>query len=225
MKKVDIQNNIYTWNPLSKNELSEILSKKKITLKVIRLLDIIFSFIGLIILFVPFIIVSILIKLDSKGPVFFKQKRVGLDGKVFNILKFRSMSVDQVNKSELTMQEDERITKVGKWLRKFKIDELPQLINVLKGDMSLVGPRPEVPKYVALYDESQRQVLRVRPGVTDEASIQFIDETKLFENVEDAHTLYVTKVMPVKIGLNSEFIRNISVVNYFKTIIRTFISI
>ena len=145
-----------------------------------RIFDFLVSLIGIIILSPIFVIVSIAIKLDSRGEVLFLQKRVGRYGKEFNIYKFRTMvtNAEKIGK-QITVGKDSRITRVGAFLRKFKIDELPQLFNVLKGDMSLVGPRPEVPKYVALYNEEQRHVLDVRPGITDMASLRYKDENDI----------------------------------------------
>lgn len=176
----------------------------------------------------PFlIIIAAIIVIDSKGGVFFLQDRVGKNGKVFKIIKFRTMTVGSDKKSLLTIgQKDSRITRVGYFLRKFKIDEIPQLINVLKGDMSFVGPRPEVEKYVALYNEEQLKVLTVRPGITDFASIQYKDESTLLANADDPETFYVSEVMPAKLKLNFYYINNrnfmLDVKIIFKTILEIF---
>ncbi|MDL2311010.1 sugar transferase, partial [Peptostreptococcaceae bacterium OttesenSCG-928-C18] len=148
-------------------EIDTILERKKITLFIKRIFDILMSSLGLIIISIPLILVSIIIKLTSEGPVFYKQTRVKKDGKDFKIFKFRTMVVDADKKGMLiTVGEDKRITGIGKLLRKSKLDELPQLINVLIGDMSLVGPRPEVRKYVDIYDDFQKNVLKIKPGIT-----------------------------------------------------------
>ena len=172
-----------------------------------RLFDICASAFGILILTVPFIIVSIAIKIESKGPVIFKQERVGLNGKHFKIWKFRSMVVNAESKGlQITSKEDCRVTKVGKIIRKLKIDELAQLFNVLFGQMSFVGPRPEVPKYVEMYTEEQRKVLSVKPGITDLASIEYCDENNLLDSSEDPEKTYIEEIMPKKLALNIEYI-------------------
>ena len=173
-----------------------------------RIFDIIVSLIGLIVLSPLFIIIAIAIALESKGGVFYKQIRVGKDGKPFKLLKFRSMYVGADKKGLLTVSgRDPRITRVGYFIRKFKLDELPQLINVLKGDMSLVGPRPEVPKYVELYTDEQKEVLSVRPGITDPASIKFRNENDLLAQADDPEKFYIEKIMPEKIKISIDYIR------------------
>lgn len=165
--------------------------------------------------------------IDSKGGVFFLQDRVGKNGKVFKIIKFRTMTAGSDKESLLTIgQKDSRITRAGYFLRKFKIDEIPQLINVLKSDMSFVGPRPEVEKYVALYNEEQLKVLTVRPGITDFASIQYKDESTLLANADDPEIFYISDVMPTKLKLNIDYINNrnfmLDVKIIFKTILEIF---
>ena len=192
-----------------------------------RTFDVVVSFLGLVMLFPFLIIIAAIIVIDSKGGVFFLQDRVGKNGKVFKIIKFRTMTVGSDKKSLLTIgQKDSRITRVGYFIRKFKIDEIPQLINVLKGDMSFVGPRPEVEKYVALYNEEQLKVLTVRPGITDFASIQYKDESTLLANADDPETFYVSEVMPAKLKLNFYYINNrnfmLDVKIIFKTILEIF---
>lgn len=221
----ELQGKVYRWQPLDEAETNEILSAKKITRGLIRAFDILFCCLGLLILLIPFLGIAIWIKIDSKGPVFYRQVRVGKNGKLFRIFKFRSMVIDQKEQSKITLKQDGRITKVGQFIRRKKIDELPQLINVVLGQMSLVGPRPEVPEFVQIYNDAQKQILKIKPGITDKASIEFCDEEKLFSTVEDVEKLYVETVMPIKIGLNSEYIRNLSVKNYFKLIIKTIFSI
>ena len=167
------------------------------------------------------IIIAILIKLDSKGPIFFKQVRVTKNGREFKILKYRTMRVGSDKYSQITVGKDSRITKVGEFLRKYKLDEIPQLINVLVGDMSLVGPRPEVPKYVALYTEEQREILKVRAGITDYASIEFSNENDILANETDPEKAYIEKIMPRKIELNKKYLSEISVMTDIKIILLT----
>lgn len=177
---------------------------------------------GLILLAPILIAVSIWILLDSKGGVFFRQVRVGKHGKEFHLLKFRSMRPDSEKAGQLTVgSRDPRITNSGQFLRKFKLDELPQLINVLKGEMSLVGPRPEVPKYVAMYSPIQRKVLDVRPGITDLASLEYFDENELLAKSENPEQTYIEEIMPAKLQLNQAFIANPSLSAYFSVIFRT----
>ena len=167
------------------------------------------------------IIIAILIKLDSKGPVFFKQVRVTKNGREFKIFKYRTMRVGSDKYSQITVGKDSRITKVGDFLRKYKLDEIPQLINVLIGDMSLVGPRPEVPKYVALYTEEQREILKVRAGITDYASIEFSNENDILANEVDPEKAYIEEIMPRKIELNKKYLSEISVMTDIKIILLT----
>lgn len=202
--------------------IDEILEKRKIQLILKRTFDIVVSFIGLLILSPIFLIIAIAIKLDSKGPVFFKQERIGKDGKEFRIFKFRTMVVDAEKKGmQITVDGDSRITKLGHFLRKSKIDELPQLINVLIGDMSFVGPRPEVPKYVAMYDENQRSILKIRPGITDIASIEYRDENLLLAKSKNPEETYIQEIMPRKIELNVEYIKKISLTYDIRLILKT----
>ena len=192
----------------------------------IRLLDMVASACGLMVLSPLFLILAIWIKLDSKGPVFYKQVRVGKDGVDFHLYKFRSMRVGADKKGLITVGgKDNRITQVGYFIRKYKLDELPQLLNVLKGDMSLVGPRPEVRKYVDLYTEEQRKVLSVRPGITDYASIEYVDENEILGKAEDPDRTYIEVIMPDKIKYNMKYINNCSVYEYLKVIFLTFKSI
>ena len=186
-----------------------------------RIFDIISSLFGLILLSPFMIIIAILIKLDSKGPIFFKQVRVTKNGREFKIFKYRTMRVGSDKFSQITVGKDSRITKVGDFLRKYKLDEIPQLINVLIGDMSLVGPRPEVPKYVALYTEEQREILKVRAGITDYASIEFSNENDILANETDPEKAYIEKIMPRKIELNKKYLSEISVMTDIKIILLT----
>lgn len=189
-----------------------------------RIFDIICSGIGIIILSPILLIISILIKKGSDGPVFFKQIRVGEKGKEFEILKFRTMVVDAEKLGrQITVGKDNRITKIGAFLRKYKLDELPQLINVFKGDMSLVGPRPEVPRYVKLYNEEQGKVLDVKPGITDLASIRYRDENDLLGKAEDPDDMYINTIMPDKLALNMEYINKSNIFFDIYIILQTII--
>ena len=188
----------------------------------IRILDVFFSIIGLVLLSPILLIISLIIQLESKGGIFYLQERIGKNGIPFKLFKFRSMAVGSDSKGLLTVgMNDARITKSGQLIRRYKIDELAQLINVLKGEMSLVGPRPEVKKYVDLYTETQRKVLTVKPGMTDLASIEFSNENELLENQENPEKYYIKEIMPKKIELNMMFIENPNLVNYFKLILKT----
>jgi lipopolysaccharide/colanic/teichoic acid biosynthesis glycosyltransferase len=188
----------------------------------IRLFDIIFSFLGLVILSPLLLVIAVWIKIDSKGPVVYRQIRVGLNGIDFGVLKFRSMQLNADKAGLLTVGgRDNRITNAGYYLRKYKIDELPQLFNVLFGDMSLVGPRPEVRKYVDLYNELQKKVLLVKPGITDMASIAYKKENELLAKSPDPEKTYIEEVMPEKLKLNMIYIENRGLVNYFKIILKT----
>nr|WP_068893293.1 sugar transferase [Pedobacter panaciterrae] len=172
-----------------------------------RVFDVVFSLGGMFFLSPLFIVVVILLKLDSRGSIFYKQLRVGLNQKNFELIKFRTMYTDSDRAGLLTIGDhDSRITKVGCWLRKYKIDELPQLINILKGEMSFVGPRPEVLKYVELYDAFQIKVLSVKPGITDWASIQYIDENELLASADDPEHFYINTIIPSKITQNLKYI-------------------
>ncbi len=189
----------------------------------IRLADLIFSILGLILFLIPGIIISFLILFNSKGPVIFKQIRVGKGGKDFQLLKFRTMAVNSEAKGLITVGiSDPRITKIGSALRRTKLDEIPQLYNVLIGEMSLVGPRPEVRKYVDQYSENQRIVLTVRPGITDYASIKFSNENELLSKSSDPDQYYVEYLIPEKIRLNMKFIQNPNIGNYLNIIWLTF---
>lgn len=192
----------------------------------IRLFDILLSTIGIIFLFPIYIIISILIIIDSKGGIIYKQKRIGKNGAEFNLLKFRTMKTGADKKGLLTVGgKDSRITKIGYYLRKFKLDESLQLFNVLFGKMSLVGPRPEVKKYVDLYTKEQKKVLSIKPGITDFASIEYANENEILEQANNPEKMYIEKIMPHKIALNMKFIENYSLQNYFKVIFLTFFKI
>ena len=189
----------------------------------IRFFDIIFSIIGLVILSPIFIVLYLLIRIESKGGGFYSQERIGKNGKPFKLYKFRSMRIGSDKKGLITIGEkDNRITKTGFILRKYKLDELPQLWNVFIGDMSLVGPRPEVKKYTDLYTEEQKQVLQVRPGITEWASIKYVDENKILGESKTPDEAYVNLIMPNKIKLNMVYIQNQTLGEYFKIIFTTF---
>ncbi len=189
----------------------------------IRFFDIIFSIIGLVILSPLFIVLYLLIRIESKGGGFYSQERIGKNGKPFKLYKFRSMRIGSDKKGLITIGEkDNRITKTGFILRKYKLDELPQLWNVFIGDMSLVGPRPEVKKYTDLYTEEQKQVLQVRPGITDWASIKYVDENKILGESKNPDEAYVNLIMPNKIKLNMVYIQHQTLGEYFKIIFTTF---
>lgn len=192
-----------------------------------RLLDFSLSFIGLIFLIPVFLIIAFLVKKEDGGSVFFRQTRVGQNGKLFKIYKFRTMVEDTEKLGALvTREKDPRITKIGKLLRKYKLDELPQLINVLKGEMSLVGPRPEVPKYVKLYKEKYEKILKVKPGITDFAAVEFIDEEKILNDAENPEEVYLKEILPIKIKYYEKYIREVGFLTdiklIFKTIFRIF---
>lgn len=191
----------------------------------IRVLDILLSILGLV-FFLPFIlIVALLVKVTSNGPIFYLQNRVGKNEGDFKVFKFRTMTTGADSKGFLTVGgKDNRVTKVGYYLRKFKIDELPQLINVLKGDMSIVGPRPEVRKYVEMYSSDQKRALQVLPGITDYASIAFRNENELLATATNPEDYYIKVIMPKKIELNFIYINNRSVNEYLKIIGKTIIA-
>ena len=187
-----------------------------------RLFDLLVSLLSLIILFPFLILIAVVVTLDSKGSVFYIQQRVGLNFKPFSIIKFRTMYSDSDKHLLITVGEkDNRITPFGYFLRRFKLDELPQLINVFKGDMSLVGPRPEVKKYVDLYNDEQRKVLTVRPGITDLASIEYSSENEILTQYNDPEKAYIQKIMPAKLGLNLEYISKQSFLFDLSLILKT----
>jgi lipopolysaccharide/colanic/teichoic acid biosynthesis glycosyltransferase len=189
-----------------------------------RLFDLGASFFGLILLTPIFVLSALWIKADSRGPIFFRQDRVGFQGSIFRIHKFRTMVLDAEKKGkQITVGVDSRITIVGSFLRKYKLDELPQLIDVFAGDMSLVGPRPEVPKYIDCYsDDEKHDVLSVKPGITDNASIEFRNENELLASSDDPEATYINEVLPKKIALYRKYVRERSffddVIIIFKTI-------
>lgn len=192
----------------------------------IRFFDFIFSLMGILVLFPVFIILYIAIRLESTGGGIYKQQRVGRYGKDFYVYKFRSMRMGADKQGLITVGgRDSRITRIGYFIRKYKLDELPQLFNVLFGDMSLVGPRPEVRKYVDLYTDEQKKVLNVRPGITDYASIEYVDENVILGASDNPDRTYIEEIMPDKIKFNMKYINNQSIAEYFKVIFLTFKSI
>lgn len=191
-----------------------------------RLFDIVFSFFGLILLSPLLILIIILMKITTKGPIIYKQLRVGRNNNDFFIFKFRTMFVNADKFGLLTVGErDSRVTKIGFYLRKFKFDELPQLVNVFYGDMSFVGPRPEVRKYVDLYNPMQMQVLNVRPGITDLASIEFRNENELLSSKEDPESYYMNVIMPKKLQINLDYLKGSTLFKDIWVIIKTFLAI
>ncbi|HLV14386.1 MAG TPA: sugar transferase [Xanthomarina sp.] len=187
-----------------------------------RIFDIVFSFFGLIILLPLLLILAILLKIESKGPLFYLQSRVGRYGKDFKIFKFRTMFVGSDKKGLLTLGDrDPRVTRIGYYLRKYKLDELPQLINVLIGNMSFVGPRPEVRKYVDYYSKEDLIILNVKPGITDYASITYRDEAELLKGTSNPEQFYIENIMPKKIELNKKYINSPSLLTDLKIIFST----
>lgn len=188
-----------------------------------RIFDVLFSLIGIIVLLPVYIIISLLVMTDSKGGILYKQERTGKGDKIFKVFKFRTMRPDSFSKGALTVgSRDPRITNVGYYLRKYKLDELPQLFNVFFGDMSFVGPRPEVKKYTDLYNEAQKKVLTVRPGITDYASIKFRNENDLLSVSDNPEQLYIDEIMPEKLDLNLKYINDNSLFKDIKIIFDTF---
>lgn len=185
----------------------------------IRFFDLLFSSLGLTILSPLGLGIALWIRRDSPGPVFYLQERIGKGGKPFLLVKFRTMTLNREGEGLLTLgSQDARVTRSGRWLRRYKLDELPQLFNVLKGEMSLVGPRPEVRKYVNFYTKDQRQILEVRPGITDYASIAYIEEGEILARQEDPEQYYIDYIMPAKIEANQVFIQNLGLGHYFRVI-------
>jgi lipopolysaccharide/colanic/teichoic acid biosynthesis glycosyltransferase len=186
-----------------------------------RIFDLFWSLFGLLLLAPLFLIIAIGIKLSSPGPVFFRQERMGRGFTRFRIFKFRTMIVNDPDPPLITVRGDPRITPFGRLLRKTKLDELPQLINVLQGDMSLVGPRPEVPQYVEQFRDDYKEILTIRPGITDEASVQFRNEEGVLAASEDPMQTYRQDILPQKIALAKEYIRRHTFVRDLLLIIRT----
>lgn len=191
-----------------------------------RIFDIFFATLGLVILSPLLILVYVAIVLESRGGGFYRQERTGRYGKPFRLIKFRSMYVNADKHGLITVGgHDNRITRVGYYIRKYKIDELPQLFNVVMGDMSIVGPRPEVKKYTDLYTEEQRKILDVRPGITDYASIKYVDENEILGTSDNPERTYTEQIMPDKIKLNMIYISQNGIKEYFKIIFLTLTNI
>ena len=187
-----------------------------------RLSDVVLSSLGLILLFPILAIVGLCIVLESKGGMFFRQERVGKDRKNFFLLKFRSMHQNSESKGQLTVgSRDQRITRMGYFIRKYKIDELPQLLNVVFGDMSLVGPRPEVPKYVNKYTEEQLSLLTIRPGITDFASLYYFEEADLLAKADNPERTYIEEVLPQKLSFSLLYMKQKSLPKDIKVILVT----
>lgn len=189
-----------------------------------RLFDITFSLVGLLVLLPLFIFIAIRIKLDSEGPVFYRGERVGKFGKLFSIYKFSTMvaDADKISRSSSAGDDDPRITKFGRFLRTYKLNELPQLINVLKGEMSFVGPRPQVEWDVKIYTEEEKAILSVTPGITDYASIRFHNEGEILRGSIDPDKAYAEKIRPEKLKLQLEYVRTRSLWVDFKILVKTF---
>lgn len=191
-----------------------------------RLFDILFSFLAIIVFLGPGLIISFLIITGSKGGAFYTQERIGKDGKKFGIKKFRTMFKEADRRGLLTVgKRDPRITRIGYLLRRSKLDELPQFLNIFIGDMSFVGPRPEVKKYIDLYNKEQRKILSIKPGLTDYASIQYFDENSILSKFDNPEKAYIEKVMPDKIKLNLEYINKMSFWVDLGILWRTFLKI
>ena len=187
-----------------------------------RLFDVLFSFIGLVVLAPVLLMIALAIVVESRGGIFYIQDRVGKGNRDFKLIKFRSMVLGSDKKGLLTVgNKDSRITTIGSFIRKYKLDELPQLFNVLRGDMSLVGPRPEVRKYVDLFTKEQLKVLDVKPGITDYASIEYFNENEILANSEHAEQTYLEEVMPHKLELNQKYLANPSLAHDIKLIFKT----
>ena len=187
-----------------------------------RLLDLTLALPAFILTLPLFLIISLAIRLDTVGPAIFRQPRVGQGGRLFEILKFRTMTVEpSPSGALLTIGADRRITRVGGWLRRYKLDELPQLINIVRGEMSLVGARPEVPRYVAFYSEEQRRILAYRPGLTSPASIEFRDESELLAEQADPEGYYCTVQIPAKIALDLAYLDRASTLSDLELVART----
>lgn len=188
-----------------------------------RVFDLFFALSGIVVLLPVFVCLAVWIKLDSTGPIFFRQERIGRFGKSFWIFKMRTMCMDAEAKGrQITVGEDSRITRSGRFIRRYKLDELPQLLNIVLGDMSLVGPRPEVPRYVALYPTAVReQILSVPPGITDYASIEYKDENVILGAAADPERVYIEEVMPVKLQYYQRYVAERSLWVDFKLIVRT----
>ena len=207
-------------------DIADVLARRKPQMIAKRTMDIVLSACALAVLWPLLLLIALAIWIDDPGPVFYRQVRVGRNGKTFRIFKFRSMVMDADKKGlAITVGRDSRITRVGAVLRKTKLDELARLLNVFLGQMSFVGPRPEVPKYVELYTPYQRQVLLVRPGITDYASIAYRNENDLLAGAPNPEAMYIEQIMPDKIELNMKYLREISPLADIRLILKTIVAV
>lgn len=207
-------------------DFDALMKKKKAALFFKRCFDVTASFFGILFLLIPFAAVAVAVKCSSRGPVFFRQVRVGKNGREFRIYKFRTMVADAEKKGmQITVGGDSRVTGIGRVLRKTKVDELPQLFNVFAGQMSFVGPRPEVPHYVDMYSDYQKNVLRIKPGITELASIVYRDENDVLAKSEDPERTYIEEIMPEKIKLNMQYMQKMNVFYDIYLIFRTFAAV
>lgn len=207
-------------------EYCDLLEKKRGQLAVKRAFDVCMAFFMLVLLALPMGVIAVLIATDSPGGVFFRQKRVTTNGKIFRIHKFRTMCKDADKKgSAVTVSQDARVTKIGAFLRKYRLDELPQLIDVLAGDMTFVGTRPEVPEYVKKYTREMRATLLLPAGITSEASIAYKDEAELLDGAEDPDEVYIKQILPAKMEYNLKSLKEFSLWNDAKTLLRTVLEV
>ena len=207
-------------------DFDALMKKKKAALFFKRCFDVTASFFGILFLLIPFAAVAVAVKCSSRGPVFFRQVRVGKNGREFRIYKFRTMVADAEKKGmQITVGGDSRVTGIGRVLRKTKVDELPQLFNVFAGQMSFVGPRPEVTHYVDMYSDYQKNVLRIKPGITELASIVYRDENDVLAKSEDPERTYIEEIMPEKIKLNMQYMQKMNVFYDIYLIFRTFAAV
>ena len=191
----------------------------------VKIFDFIIAILLGVILFIPSIIIAILIKVSSKGPVFFLQERVGYKEKIFKIYKFRTMKIGSSKYGAITIGNDDRITKIGKILRKTKLDEIPQLINIYKGEMGFVGPRPDTPEYKEYYKKENSNFFDMLPGITGKASIYLSNEEELMENVDNPKEFYIKKIIPQKVRLNEYHLKNNNILSNIKVMLETVIKI
>lgn len=203
------------------DQIVQALKNKRATLFFKRVFDLVFALVLIVLLLPLMVVLSALIVLDSGLPVFFKQERMGKEGKTFQILKFRTMKKNSTTSHGITLANSDRITRVGGFLRKYRLDEIPQLFNVIKGEMSFVGPRPDLPKYYEVDDYGYKCVLLVKPGITGEATLKFKDEDMLLAMSDDPEMTYVKEIFPQKVILNTEYVMNSSFLYDFNLMIST----
>lgn len=199
----------------------EYLNKHRLSLLLKRILDVVFSILLLILLILPCLIIAIVVACESKGGLFYTQKRVTQYGRIFNIHKFRTMRNESDNKGSLTVFEDERITKSGRWMRKYHIDEIPQLIDILAGNMTFVGTRPEVPEFVSRYTNEMNATLLLPAGITSSASIAYRNEYELLISRQDAEKIYIEEILPKKMVMNLMDLKKFNLLNDFFLMLRT----